>query len=319
MHAEVAAKFFSACNHGDVDTIKHLLKHEPYAKRLVELTNSEEPNAKKIAEKTIYTATLRGHYAAAKVLLEAGANARVNTGYGTPIYAAAKTGSLDLVRLLIEYQADFQSNKRFSPLFVACIEGRLNILRYLVGLGANLNTFNPPLVFTACTAGQLEILKFLVEEMEFNIRHTMSGKDYTRTDGDGKDTLLWCACKGNKLEVASYLVKCGAPITRAIFTTFPVIIKQILQQKLICPVGKSPGGEAEQQYHARFKEIGLVEIPWAILADYSNRLTKVELRGNSLTFLPDKIFQMPILKVLDVSNNDLVELCQEDIDWKCLQ
>ena len=97
------------------------------------------------------------------------------------------------------------------------------------------------------------------------------------------------------------------------------IIKQILQQKLICPVGNSPGGEAEQQYHARFKEIGLVEIPWAILADYSNRLTKVELRGNSLTSLPDKIFQMPVLKVLDVSNNDLVELCQEDIDWKCLQ
>ena len=63
-HTEVAVKFFSACNHGDVDTIKHLLKHEPYAKRLVELTNSEEPNAKKIAEKTIYTATLRGHYSA---------------------------------------------------------------------------------------------------------------------------------------------------------------------------------------------------------------------------------------------------------------
>ena len=86
MHAEVATKFFSACKQGDVDTIKHLLKHEPYAKRLVELTNSEELNAREIAEKTIYTATLRGHYAAA--------NARV--GYSTPIYAAAKTGSLDL-------------------------------------------------------------------------------------------------------------------------------------------------------------------------------------------------------------------------------
>ena len=316
---EVAAKFFSACKQGDVDTIKHLLKHEPYAKRLVELTNSEEPNAKKIAERTIYTATLRGHYAAAKVLLEAGANARVNTGYGTPIYAAAKTGSLDLVRLLIEYRADFQSNKRFSPLFVACIEGRLNILNYLVDRGANLSAFNPPLVFTACTAGQLEVLKFLMEEMEFNIRHTMSGQDYTRTDGNGKDTLLWCACKSNKLEVASYLVKCGAPITHTIFTTFPVIIKHILQQKLICPVGKSLVGKAEQQYHARFKGIGLVEIPWTILADYSDRLTKVELRANSLTSLPDQIFQMPVLKVLDVSNNALAELCQEEVEWECLQ
>ena len=319
-HTEVAAKFFSACNHGDVDTIKHLLRHEPYARKLIDLTNSEEPNAKKIAEKTIYTATLRGHHNATKLLLEAGANARVNTGYGTPIYAAVKSGSLDLVRLLIEYRADFQSGKGFSPLFVACIEGRLNILKYLVDLGANLYAFtNPPLVFTACTAGQLDVLKFLMEEMEFNIRHTMSGQDYSRTDGDGKDTLLWCACKSNKLEVASYLVKRGAPITRAIFAKFPMIIKHILQQK-IRPVGKSAGGgEIEQQYHARFKEIGLAEIPWAVLADYSKRLTKVELRANSLTSLPDKIFQMPALKVLDVSNNALPELCQEEVEWKCLQ
>lgn len=316
---EVAAKFFSACNHGDVDTIKQLLKTEQYARKLVELTNSEEPNAKKIAEKTIYTATLRGHYEATKVLLEAGANARVNTGYGTPIYAAVKSGSLDLVRLLIEYRADFQSGKGFSPLFVACIEGRLNILKYLVDLGANLYAFtNPPLVFTACTAGQLEVLKFLMDEMEFNIRHTMSRQDYQRTEGDGKDTLLWCACKGNKLEVASYLVKRGAPITRTIYAKFPVIIKHILQQK-IRPVGRSAGGEVEQHYHARFKEIGLAEIPWAVLADYSKRLTKLELRANTLTSIPDKIFQMEALKVLDVSNNALAELCQEEVKWNCLQ
>ena len=317
--AEVAAKFFSACNHGDVDTVRHLLEREPYARRLVELTNSEEPNAKKVAEKTIYTATLRGHYSTAKALLEAGANSRVNTGYGTPIYAAVKSGSLDLVRLLIEYRADFQSGKGFSPLFVACIEGRLNILKYLVDLGANLYAFtNPPLVFTACTAGQLDVLKFLMEEMEFNIRHTMTGQDYQRTDGDGKDTLLWCACKSNKLEVASYLVKHGAPITRTIYAKFPTIIKHILQQK-IRPVGKSAGGAMEQTFHARFKELGLAEIPWPVLADYSKHLTKVELRSNSLTSLPDKMFQMPALKSLDVSNNSLSEICQEEVEWKCFQ
>ena len=318
---EVAAKFFSACNHGDVDTIRHLLKHEPYARKLVETTNSEEASARKIAEKTIFTAALRGHYSATRVLLEAGANARVNTGYGTPIYAAVKSGSLDLVRLLIEYRADFQSGKGFSPLFVACIEGRLNILKYLVDLGANLYAFtNPPLVFTACTAGQLDVLKFLMEEMEFNVRHTMSGQDYQRAEGDGKDTLLWCACKSNKLEVASYLVKRGAPITRAIFAKFPVIIKHILEQK-IRPVGKSSGapGETRPLYHARFKEIGLAEMPWAVLADYSGKLTKLELRGNTLTSLPDKIFQMPVLKSLDVSKNALPELCQEEVEWKCFQ
>lgn len=312
-HTEVASRLFSACNTGDTHTVKDLLAKEPYASTLIKLTLSENPNAKKVAEKTIYTACLRGHYEIAKSLLKMGINPNLNTGFGTAIYAAVKSGSLDLVKLLVHYGADYRSIRGgFSPLFVACIEGRLNILKYLVNIGANLYAFdNPPLIFTACSAGQLPIVKYLMEEMEFDIHRTISGEDALKTDG--KDTLLYTACSRNKPEVAGYLVSQGALVTQTIASRFPHIIKAILHQKFR-PVGKA---EPLQCFHARLKELGLAEIPWTFLQDFSTCLVRLELRSNFLTSLPDKIFQMPVLKNLDISHNRLPELVQEDVQWKC--
>ncbi len=266
-----------------------------------------------VTEKTIYTAALRGHYQVVRVLLKVGVNPNVKTGFGTPIYAAVKSGNLDLVKLLVEKRADYRSVRGgFSPLFVACIEGRTDILQYLVNIGANLYAFdNPPLVFTACSAGKLEVVKYLIEEMEFDIHRTIGGEDALKTDG--KDTLLYTACQRNKLEVASYLVSQGALITQTISKRFPGIIKGILQQRFV-PYGKA---EPVQRYHARLKELGLAEIPWSILADYATRLTRLELRSNYLTSLPEAIFQMATLKILDVSHNRLPELCQEEVVLEC--
>ena len=309
---EVASKLFSACNAGDLATVKHLLANEPYANTLLNLTNSSDPMQKKVAEKTIYAAALRGHYDVVKVLLKVRVNPNINTGFGTPIYAAVKSGSLDLVKLFVEYGAEYRTVRGgFSPLFVACIEGKLSILKYLVNIGANLYAFdNPPLIFTACSAGRLEVVKYLMEEMEFDIHRTISGGDALKTDG--KDTLLYTACQRNKLDVASYLVSEGALITQTISSRYPSIIKTILHQRF------RPQGKGEF-YHAKLKELGLAEIPWLFLASYFDRLTRLDLRSNYLVSLPDKIFQMPVLKILDISHNRLPEICQEEVPWECFR
>lgn len=307
--------FFSACQSGNASKLDELLSKEPYARTLINLTNTTDPNAKKVAEKTIYTTALRGHYDALQLLLQAGANPNAQTSLGTPIYAAVKSGSLDIVRLLIKQGAKYKALKGgFSPLYVACIEGRLQILRYLVTMGADIFSFNnPPLVFTACTAGQLEVLRYLMEEMEWDIHRTLTGENGLRTDG--KDTLLYCACQRSKLEIAGFLVRHGAAITRTISSKFPQIIKHILQQRFR-PLGPAT---PTQYYHARLKELGLAELPWSIVADYATTIVRLELRDNTMSTLPMEIFKMPALKTLDVSSNQLSELCQEDVEWKCLR
>ena len=292
--------------------LKALYQREPYVHALIQLTKSNEPNGRKIAEKTLCEAVLKGHYEVAQFLLDKGANANASTVVGTIIYAEVKSGSLEMVRLLVSYDANYRIKGGFSPLYIACIEGKLSILKYLVNIGADLHSFdNPPLVFTACSAGQLNVLKYLMEEMDYDIHRTMHGDDALKTDG--KDTLLYTACQRSKIKVAQYLVQQGAYITQTITTAFPQIIKTILQEK-VRAVGRP---DPVQMYQARLKELGLAEIPWAVLADFSTCLTRLELRSNYLTSLPDKIFQLPVLKNLDISHNRLPEICQEDIAWKC--
>ena len=295
-----------------MQSLRAIYQREPYVKTLIQLTQKNEASAKKIAEKTLFVSTLRGHSEVTQFLLERGANPNVNTALGTPIYGAVKSGSLEMVRLLVSYDANYRIKGGFNPVYIACIEGKLNILKYLVNIGADLYGFdNPPLVFTACSAGKLDVLKFLMEEMDYDIHRTMHGEDALRTDG--KDTLLYTACQRGKTDVAQYLMQQGAYITQTITNTFPQIIKAILRNKFR-PVGKP---DPIQLYQARLKELGLAEIPWSVLADYSTCLTRLELRSNYLTSLPDRIFQLPSLKNLDISHNRLPEICQEEAVWEC--
>ena len=309
----VSRLLFSACQSGDAGKIEELLEKEAYAKSLISITNGNDPMAKKVTERTVYAAAMRGHYDALRVLLHAGANPNATSSMGTPIYAAVKSGNLDVIRLLIKQGAEYKSLRGgFSPVFIACIEGRLQILRYLVTMGADIFHFdNPPLVFTACTAGHLDVLRYLMEEMDWDIHRTLGGENGLRNDG--KDTLLFCACQRNKLEIAGFLVRHGAAITRTISSRFPQIIKHILQQRF------RPTGPATptQLYQARLKELGLAELPWPIMVDYANTICRLELRDNSLATLPDEIFKMAALTNLDVSNNQLPEICMEEIKWEC--
>ena len=310
---DVALMLFSACQSGNASKIKELVEQESYTWSLLEVTHTNHSNARNIAEKTIYTAALRGHYESVQVLIQAGVNVNAQTSLGTPVYAAVKSGNFDLLCYLIKKGADFKSPQGgFSPIYVACIEGQLRILRYLVSIGASIFEFsNPPLVFTACSAGQMDTLRYLMEEMNWNVNQTMSGEKLVKTDG--KDTLLYTACSRNKLDIAGYLVQQGASITQMIVSRFPQIIKHILQQRFR-PIGPAL---PTQLYHARLKEMGLAELPWPIMADYVSTIARLELRGNHLVGLPPEVFQMPALNVLDLCENQISVLSLEDVKWTC--
>ena len=148
------------------------------------------------------------------------------------------------------------------------------------------------------------MVKHFVEEMHFDLTLTSNG-----SESSGKNTLLYVACQMKKHSIVKYLLGRGAHITKAIIDEFADAVSTVIQENF------KPTGHGF--YHAQLKEMGLVEVPWAFFANHSSTLTRVELRANNLASLPNQLFQMASLEVLDVSQNHLTSLCGEDVLWEC--
>lgn len=162
----------------------------------------------------------------------------------------------------------------------------------------------------------MDILQYLMEEMEFDIHRTINNDDAVRVDG--KDSLLYVAASSKQIEVADYLLQSGAIITHTIMVKFSEFVKELLVRRIKQSSRPSKSG-VPSSLTARWRELGIVEVPWSYLSNYSDRITKLELRCNRLSCLPEQIFQMPCLRVLDVSQNLLPEICQEVVEWKCVR
>eukprot|EP00434_Breviolum_minutum_P024700 symbB.v1.2.021814.t2/scaffold1907.1/size98186/6 len=125
----------------------------------------------------------------------------------TPLYAAASSGSLKCVLLLLEAGANKDQGKTdtgSTPLFVAAEEGHLEVVRLLVNCGAKKDQgttyFGATPLYIAAYKGHLEVVRFLVE--------SGANKDQgTTTDGT---TPLYKAAEEGHLEVVRLLVEFGA-------------------------------------------------------------------------------------------------------------
>ena len=86
-------------------------------------------------------AVRKGHYSAAKLLIERGANVNIPTKYyGDPVMIAAAQSRADLVELLLEHGAIPDSTLNGEPvLHVAAMMGCFSCVRALVEAGADVN------------------------------------------------------------------------------------------------------------------------------------------------------------------------------------
>jgi ankyrin repeat protein len=119
-------------------------------------------------------------------------------------------GDLDSVRKTIQQHgnivAEINNNIGLKALHVACVEGHLHIVEYLVSkAGVNVETTTNGLRNNAlhCTAlhcaaycGHVELVRYLVETLGANV-------EATNASGN---TTLHCACDGGHLEIVQYLV-----------------------------------------------------------------------------------------------------------------
>ena len=148
---------------------------------------------------------------------------KANVQGGTPVFAAAAAGHLEVVRLLADKGANldlattrwWKITKQLirargggmTPLFVATANGYLEVVRLLADRGAaldlaNKNGWTP--ISVASHFGHLEIVRFLADK----------GARLDSADQAG-NTPLHAAAQGGKLEVVRLLVERGAPLDPA--------------------------------------------------------------------------------------------------------
>jgi ankyrin repeat protein len=100
------------------------------------------------------------------------------TPFGTWLHVAARAGSLDMIKFLVEYGMDINTNEgvpKSAPIAHAASEGEFSIVQYLYDSGAILDVSDPsrnPL-FSAIYGGHLDIVKYLVQSgIDITVKYT---------------------------------------------------------------------------------------------------------------------------------------------------
>lgn len=177
----------------------------------------------------LQAAAFGGHVETVRILLERGADVNGNGGkHGTALIAACSEGHVEAVRLLLNNGADVEgvSVRSGKALRVAAAAGNEAVVQLLLSRGAQVNdgsrgSGGSPL-YAAAKEGNLGLVKFLVN----------AGADVNLWS-DGEGTALMAACYDRRgegeedadddtmdhdlevaLEVARYLVQCGADVNR---------------------------------------------------------------------------------------------------------
>ena len=136
---DLATPLIITARDGKLDFVKVLLRYE---------ANIEARGTIKIDGKVIegctalWVAAAKGHFDVVRLLIEQNAEVDGRTSSNsTPLRAAAFDGHLDIVRCLVENGADVNARNNFNstPLMVTCYKGHLDVASYLVKHGANIN------------------------------------------------------------------------------------------------------------------------------------------------------------------------------------
>ena len=104
----------------------------------------------------------------------------------TPLWAAASAGRLDVVKLLIERNADVEgtTSTGSTPLRTAAYRSHLDIVRCLVENGTDVNARssrdNSTILMMACFRGHLSVVTYVINKGAFM---DLQGKD-DRTVGN---------------------------------------------------------------------------------------------------------------------------------------
>ena len=144
-----------------------------------------------------------------KLLLDCNFNLNFETKVGnctwTPLTKAAELGNVELAKVLVNAgaKADFVDSARNTPLYQAAWSGRLDMVKFLSRYSTDLGCA----ALFAAKAGRLEVLKWMIEEKGLSQDYVNDDKTKTITG-----VLLAEAAFCGKVDVCKYLVAKGATV-----------------------------------------------------------------------------------------------------------
>ena len=161
-----------------------------------------------------------------KVLLRYGANIEARGTINidglvvedcTALWVAAAKGHFDVVRFLIEQNAevDGRTSSNSTPLRAAAFNGHLNIVRCLVENGADVNArnnFNSTPLMLTCHNGHLDVASYLVKH----------GANINLQENDGRSCLHWASVRGH-VQLVCELLASGAKQTQNLNRLTPLL------------------------------------------------------------------------------------------------
>jgi cytochrome c len=151
----------------------------------------------------IHDAAKRGDVAAITAALDAGAGVNENDGNATPLYLAVRGGHFAAAKLLIERGADVNAvpTPLLGPaLMPAVAQSKIDLIKLLLDAGANSNLQRggETALHIAARSGCLDCVKALVE----------AGADVNAKTKDGKTPIHLAKLKRQR-EIADYLMSHG--------------------------------------------------------------------------------------------------------------
>uniref|UniRef100_A0AAF5PWA4 K Homology domain-containing protein n=1 Tax=Wuchereria bancrofti TaxID=6293 RepID=A0AAF5PWA4_WUCBA len=177
------------------------------------LNNGAEINSRtgsKLGISPLMLAAMNGHAAATKILLERGSdiNSHIETNRNTALTLACFQGRTDVVRLLLEYNANVEHRAKtgLTPLMEAANGGYVDVGELLLTAGADPNSSPVPssrdtALTIAADKGHHKFVEMLI--------HARAVIDVRNKKGC---TALWLACHGGHLETVQTLVKHEADV-----------------------------------------------------------------------------------------------------------
>lgn len=199
--------FFGGLSQSDLDTTIKQQAASPIIDtptRTATLTGAE----KEALESTLIEAVRADDQAEVQRLLEAGADANVESLSGPIIVAAAVRGNADIVALLIDHGADIeaQNNDGLTPIVEAARNGHLAVVELLLDRGVDVNAkdgsrLEETALFIAAGCNYVEISQLLIDR----------GADVNLGDALGAAPLHHAASR-NSVDVADLLIAHGANI-----------------------------------------------------------------------------------------------------------